>query len=39
MILYRGEMLNIAAYLIGYSLHYVSVVFSAVTRAGQNVRR
>ena len=33
VILYRGNMLNIAAYLIGYSLHYISIIFGAATRA------
>lgn len=35
LILYRGNMLNIAAYLIGYSLHYISVVISAAGRVHQ----
>ena len=30
VILYRGSMLNIAAYLIGYSLHYISIISAAV---------
>lgn len=30
VILYRGSMLNIAAYLIGYSLHYISIIGAAV---------
>ena len=29
VILYRGNMLNIAAYLIGYSLHYISIIGAA----------
>lgn len=33
VILYRGDMLNIAAYLIGYSLHYISIIFGAAARA------
>lgn len=32
MILYRGNVLNIAAYLIGYSLHYISVIIGAASR-------
>lgn len=32
VILYRGNMLNIAAYLIGYSLHYVSIIMGAAAR-------
>lgn len=30
VILYRGSMYNIAAYLIGYSLHYVSIIIGAI---------
>ena len=30
VILYRGNMLNIAAYLIGYSLHYIAIISAAV---------
>ncbi|MEL7655134.1 MAG: ATP synthase subunit I [Bacillota bacterium] len=26
VILYHGNMLNVAAYLIGYSLHYISII-------------
>ena len=26
VILYQGNMINIAAYLIGYSLHYISII-------------
>lgn len=29
VILYHGNMLNIAAYLIGYSLHYISIIGAA----------
>jgi ATP synthase protein I len=32
VILYSGDMLNIAAYLIGYSLHYLSIIFGAAAR-------
>lgn len=32
VVLYRGNMYNVAAYLIGYSLHYVSIIIGAVTR-------
>jgi ATP synthase protein I len=32
VILYRGDMLNIAAYLIGYSLHYISIIIGAAAR-------
>ena len=32
VILYRGSMLNIAAYLIGYSLHYFSIIIGAAAR-------
>ena len=30
VILYRGILLNIIAYLIGYSLHYIAVIGAAV---------
>ena len=32
VILYQGNMLNIAAYLIGYSLHYISIIIGAAAR-------
>lgn len=35
VILYRGDMLNIAAYLIGYSLHYISVIIGAAARVNR----
>lgn len=31
-ILYRGDMINIAAYLVGYSLHYISIIIGAAVR-------
>jgi len=35
VILYRGNMLNIAAYLIGYSLHYISIIIGAAARVNK----
>ena len=35
VILYRGNMLNIAAYLIGYSLHYISIIIGAAVRVNR----
>ena len=32
VVLYHGVMLNIAAYLIGYSLHYFSIIIGAAAR-------
>jgi len=35
LLLYGGDMLNVVAYLIGYSLHYVSIIISAALRVRQ----
>lgn len=35
IILYQGNIYNIIAYLIGYSLHYFAIILYGVTRSGQ----
>lgn len=32
LILYRGDILNIVAYLVGYSLHYMSIIIGTAVR-------
>ncbi|MDD4564027.1 MAG: hypothetical protein PHE79_00860 [Eubacteriales bacterium] len=38
LILYNGDMKNIIFYLIGYSLHYISMIISAMTLKNKKIK-